>query len=132
MTIENLNSRNGQSLRMNEYMLNSFKPKQCGLVNGVYCKSYSTNENINIESSLLQGTISKAIERTPVSYDTKPFYEYSTNLVLAEETKEHKSVKSEQVLLDRIQPDILPSSFTNTIPRNELFGINTRSAIKYT
>lgn len=131
MTIENLNSRTGQSLMMNKYMLNSFKPKQCALVDGVYCKSYSPHQNIHIESALLQGTISKAIERTPASYDTKPFYDYSTRLVLAEETKEHKSVKSEQVLLNRIQPSILPSSFTNTIPRNELFGVNTRSAIKY-
>ena len=132
MTIENLNSRTGQSLRMNEYMMNSFKPNKCTLVDGVYCKSYSPHENINVESALLHGTISKAIERTPFSSDTKPFYDYSTNLLLAEETKEHKSVKSEQVLLDRIQSNILPSSFTNSIPRNELFGVNTRSVIKYT
>ena len=138
MTIENLNSRAGQSARMQTYMLQSHNPNSpCGVMDGVYCKSYSPATNIDVESTLIQGEISKAIER-PV---TKKFTGSVSNNNTAPkppraslssmEAKEHKSVKSEQTLLDRINPEILPSRFTNTIPRNELFGMDTRSVIKY-
>ena len=135
MTIENLNSRAGQSAKMQNYMLQTHIPNtSCGVMDGVYCKSYSPTTNIAVESSLIQGEISKAIER-PVS--AKFTGSVSNNHTAARaslapvEAKEHKSVKSEQTLLNRINPDILPSRFTNTIPRNELFGMDTRSVIKY-
>lgn len=138
MTIENLNSRAGQSAKMQNYMLQSYNPNSpCGVMDGVYCKSYSPSTNIDIESALIQGEISKAIERHVPTKGMGSASDNHTAVVSARaslapvEAKEHKSVKSEQTLLDRINPDILPSGFNNTIPRNELFGIDTRSVIKY-
>jgi hypothetical protein len=102
-------------------------------MDGVYCKSYSSANNIDVESTLIHGEISKAIER-PVP---KPSTVSNTTPVLFRkalrsfESKEHKSVKSEQTILDRINHNILPSKFNNIIPRNELFGIDTRNVIKY-
>ena len=136
MAIENLNSRAGQSAKMQTYMLRSHNPNSpCGVIDGVYCKSYSPATNIDVESALIQGEISKAIER-PVpakfmgSNNTTATAAARASLAPVE-AKEHKSVKSEQTLLDRINPEILPSKFNNSIPRNELFGVDTRSVVKY-
>tara|TARA_Y100000389_G_scaffold32461_1_gene27591 strand:- start:9802 stop:10212 length:411 start_codon:yes stop_codon:yes gene_type:complete len=135
MTIENLNSRAGQSAKMQNYMLQTQLPDtSCGVMDGVYCKSYSPATNIDVESALIQGEISKAIERpVPAKFTGSASNNHTAaRASLAPvEAKEHKSVKSEQTLLNRINPDILPSRFTNTIPRNELFGMDTRSVIKY-
>jgi len=131
MTIENLNSRTGQSNQISNYMLTTYKPGNCSLIEGVHCKSYSPHNNIHIESSLIQGEISKAILRKPVApkepiTDNKQISVSRMPLV----TKEHKSVKSEQIL-NRIDSNILPYNSIQNIPRNKLFGIDTRSVIKY-
>ena len=136
MTIENLNSRAGQSAKMQNYMLQTHIPNtSCGVMDGVYCKSYSPATNIDVESALIQGEISKAIERrVPTNKFTGSASNHHTAArasLAPVEAKEHKSVKSEQTLLDRINPDILPSRFTSTVPRNELFGVDTRSVVKY-
>lgn len=132
MTIENLNSRAGQSAKMQNYMLQSYNPNTpCGVMDGVYCKSYSPATNIDVESALIQGEISKAIERrAPTNFNTATTVSARASLAPVE-AKEHKSVKSEQTILDRINSEILPSKFNNTIPRNELFGVDTRSVVKY-
>ena len=136
MTIENLNSRAGQSARMQSYMFQSYNPKPiCGVMDSVYCKSYAPTENINRETALLHGEISKAIERPVPQYDNRSTTASSSTVVRETltpfEAKEHKSVKSEQSILNRIDDNIIPGHVNNVVPRNELFGIDTRSVIKY-
>ena len=134
MTIENLNSRTGQSAKMHQYMLSTHSPqRRCDVMDGVFCKSYSPATNIGVESALIQGEISKAVERKPIvsAPVSSAASAVSRKAITSFESKEPKSVKSEQVILDRIHRDILPSGFNNIIPRNELFGIDTRSVIKY-
>lgn len=137
MTIENLISRNEQSSRINDYMLHNFNTKtHCVLTNGLQCRSYSPTTNIGIETSLIQGEISTAITKpAPLDVNNKSSDTNSkktSNMFLkTSEHKEHKSVKSEQTILDRLNKNIIPYHSTKHIPRNQLFGMNTRSEIKY-
>lgn len=131
MTIENLNSRIGQSNQIENYMFASYSPKPCPLTDMVYCRTFSS-QDVNTESALIHGEISKAIVRkSPPMVNNSKSARNKTPLLSPSETKEHKSVKSEQQILNRIDKNILPSNFTNDIPRNILFGVDTRSVVKY-
>lgn len=135
MTIENLNSRTHQSTQINNYMLTSHKPVSHSLTEGVYCRTYRPKKNrIGLESSLIHGEISKAIHRKPKVFDedNSPDQSFSSKTFLIPlETKEHKSVNSEQLLINRLNSNIQPANFTNNIAPNSLFGVDTRSVVKY-
>jgi hypothetical protein len=137
MTIENLISRNQQSSQINDYVLHQFNlVNHCQLVDGLHCRSFSPTTNIHIETSLLHGEISRAIQQKTVDIteeepNNTQLQKNGNFFLKSSETKEHKSVKSEQNILDRLDHNLIPYNSVQGIPRNQLFGINTRSIIKY-
>jgi hypothetical protein len=141
MNSEHIISKEDQSGKMNMYMLYPpINQTQCTStrIAGLHCKSTNPDTiRINIETNLWKGEQSKAVDnmtRTvnqqiqPTSYAN--MFEYMD--LQGESTREHKSCKSESMLLSRLT-NYVPHIFENqiqTIPRESLFGEDTRNVSK--
>lgn len=141
MTFESILSKEAQSDKMNSYML---QPPQhtnnddhyCKGTNiaGLHCKTAKpTNIIINIETDLWKGEQSKAVENIPHlnpvgATQHGDSIEYTE--LQGESTREHKSCKSESMLLSRLQNYAPYSRSPQIPPRKLLFGQDTRNMNK--